>query len=498
MPDPVPYAEKSGWFSELLAAQEKIAAVRSASMVGKTYEVLIEAETKEKNGMLTGRTDGNINIDFPGDVRLIGRRANVKVTNGGFDRLVSYVSEGGGYGLTLAGEDSELLYRTAVQLQGALQNDPEVRSTSINTSFDRRSAVIDMSYEYLSSLGVTSYEAGITSLILFKGMDISNKFASDRKRYDIHVHSDIGDKQLSDETLASIDVVSQAGSTISFSSISQIREERTMTQVNRKDRANTLSISAILTGESTSGVTSRMNEYLAGHPLPDGVEVQAGGIGRFINEAITPMVTALIIAVFLVYAVMVIQFSNYGQPILVMMTVPFCIIGVIIALVFFNSTLSLLSMLGIISLTGMVVNNGILIIDYTNMLRKSRRMRMMEEKGSKLEGWEADVGILSEEEERIILSESIAPAAASRLRPILMTTLSTMLGVVPMAVSKGEGAEIFAPLGQSIAGGLLSASVVTMYLIPVIYHLLETGSILRKYRKSGCRAKGDALKSSVR
>ena len=423
--------------------------------------------------------------------------ATVKVTNGGFDRLVSYVSDGGGYGLTLVGEDSELLYRTAMQLQGVLQNDPEVRSTSINTSFDRRSAVIDMSYDYLSSLGVTSYEAGITSLILFKGMDINNKFSNDSKRYDIHVYSDIKDQQLSDETLASIDVVSQAGSTISFSSISQIREERTMTQVNRKARANTLTISAILTGESTSGVTSRMSKYLSAHPLPNGVEVQTGGIGQFINEAITPMITALLIAVFLVYAVMVIQFSNYGQPILVMMTIPFCIIGVIIALVFFNSTLSLLSMLGIISLAGMVVNNGILIIDYTNMTRKSRRIKEMEEKGIKVEDWDADTGKLSEEEERIILSESIAPAAASRLRPILMTTLSTMLGVVPMAVSRGEGAEIFAPLGQSIAGGLLSASIVTMYLIPVIYYLLETATISRKYRKSGRKNKEEVAKEPV-
>ena len=410
--------------------------------------------------------------------------ATVKVTNGGFDRLVSYVSDGGGYGLTLVGEDSELLYKTAVHLQGVLQNDPEVRNTSINTSFDRRSAVVDMSYEYLSSLGVTSYEAGVTSMILFKGMDINNKFSDDNKRYDIHIYSDIKDQQLSDETLANINVVSQAGNTISFPSISQIREEKTMTQVNRKDRANTLTVSAILTGESTSGVTARMNKYIAENPLPNGVEVQTGGIGQFINEAIGPMITALLIAIFLVYVVMVIQFSNYGQPILVMLTIPFCIIGVIIALVFFNSTLSLLSMLGIISLAGMVVNNGILIIDYTNMTRKNKRISTMRERGIQFEDWDTDMGKLSEEEERIILSESIAPATASRLRPILMTTLSTMLGVVPMAVSKGEGAEIFAPLGQSIAGGLLSASLVTMYLIPVIYYLLESNTISRKYRKS--------------
>ncbi|MCQ2398171.1 MAG: efflux RND transporter permease subunit [Sphaerochaetaceae bacterium] len=409
--------------------------------------------------------------------------AKIDAKNGGFDRLVSYVSGGGGYGLTLVGTDDKLLYDTAKKLEAELKRDPEVVTTSINTSYDRKSAVIDMSYDYLSSLGVTSYEAGVTSAVLFRGLDVANKFTdTDGERYDIHVYSDATDKPLTNDLLAGINVVSQAKNTVSFASISGLREERTVTQVNHSDRANTVTVSAKVTGESTTGVTARMDEYLASHPLPKGVSTQVGGIGELVNDSLTPMVSALLIAMFLVYIVMVLQFNNYTQPILVMITIPFCIIGVIIALVAFDSTLSLLSMLGIVSLVGMVVNNGILIIDYTNMVRKQGRQEVL---GSShiLEDWDSGFGRLSEEDELKILYSSIPSATASRLRPILMTTLSTMLGVVPMAISKGEGAEIYAPLGQSIAGGLLSGSLVTLYLMPVLYYLNERAAIQKKYKK---------------
>jgi HAE1 family hydrophobic/amphiphilic exporter-1 len=139
-------------------------------------------------------------------------------------------------------------------------------------------------------------------------------------------------------------------------------------------------------------------------------------------------------------------------------TIPFCIIGVVLGLMIFGSTLSLISLMAVIALAGVVVNNGIILIDYINLLRKQN----LDE--GKIENIES-------------LTQTIITGSASRVRPILMTTLTTMLGVVPMAMAKGEGAEIYAPLGQAISGGLLTSTIITLFIIPVLYFITEKKNI---------------------
>jgi HAE1 family hydrophobic/amphiphilic exporter-1 len=124
----------------------------------------------------------------------------------------------------------------------------------------------------------------------------------------------------------------------------------------------------------------------------------------------------------------------------------------------FGSTLSLISLMAVIALAGVVVNNGIILIDYINLLRKQN----LDE--GKIENTES-------------LTQTIITGSASRVRPILMTTLTTMLGVVPMAMAKGEGAEIYAPLGQAISGGLLTSTIITLFIIPVLYFITEKKNI---------------------
>ena len=179
---------------------------------------------------------------------------------------------------------------------------------------------------------------------------------------------------------------------------------------------------------------------------------------ELLGDAIPPMIKALLIACFLVYTVMVLQFEKFRQPLLVMGTIPFCVIGVVLGLMIFGSTLSLISLMGIIALAGVVVNNGIILIDYINLLRK----RNSEE--GKLETIDS-------------LKQTIITGSSSRVRPILMTTLTTMLGVIPMAIANGEGAEIYAPLGQAISGGLLTSTIITLFIIPVLYFLTEKKSV---------------------
>ena len=384
--------------------------------------------------------------------------AKVKVSNGGFDKLVGYVSGGGGYGLTLVSEDMNLLLSEAKRIEDFLKLDSDVVTTNVDTSFDNTTLVMDMSHEYMSSLGITSYEAGITTAILFSGMKSGRFTDKNGNRYSIQLESDIIDKPITKDTIANINIKSMGGKNILFDSISNTQVQQSISQINHTDRAKTVTISASLISEDTSGVSARVNEYLSSHPLKEGVKSKTGGIMELLGDAIPPMISALLIACFLVYTVMVLQFEKFRQPLLVMGTIPFCVIGVVLGLMIFGSTLSLISLMGIIALAGVVVNNGIILIDYINLLRK----RNLEE--GKLETIDS-------------LKQTIITGSSSRVRPILMTTLTTMLGVIPMAIANGEGAEIYAPLGQAISGGLLTSTIITLFIIPVLYFLTEKKSV---------------------
>ena len=210
--------------------------------------------------------------------------------------------------------------------------------------------VIDMSQEYLSSLGITSYEAGITSAILFQGMDAGRfKNDTDGTRYNIRLESDITGKQITPDDIANVHIVSSSGKNVSFASIADIRVDESVSQINRKNRAKTISIAGYLSTEDTTGVNNRMQSYLDKHPLPAGIKSETGGMMELLGDSLTPMIMVFLCMV-LVYTVMVLQFERFQQPFIIMATIPFCIIGVVLGLLMFGSTLSLISMLGIISL----------------------------------------------------------------------------------------------------------------------------------------------------
>ena len=399
--------------------------------------------------------------------------SKVSVQNGGFDKLVGYVSDGGGYGITLISEDLNVLYETAEKIKAHLESDPEVVTAKLDTDFDTSTMIIDMSQEYLSSLGITSYEAGITSAILFQGIDCGRyKDLESGRRYDLRITSNITDQNITADVISNLNIITQNGQKVSFANLSDIKVEKSISQINHSNRAKKITITASLISEDTSGVSQRVNQYIANNPFPNGVHSKAGGIMALIGDMVTPMISALLIAIFLVYTVMVIQFERFRQPLLIMVTIPFCFIGVEAGLLIFGSTINLLSLLGLISLAGVVVNNGIILVDYINQLRDQRRLVLAKAKGyqDKDGDWHID---LSKEEKDELLKTSVLDGAASRIKPILITTLTTLLGDIPMAVSKGEGSELYASMGQAIAGGLLTSTLITLILIPVIYYMSE-------------------------
>ena len=406
--------------------------------------------------------------------------ATVTVKNGGFDYMVGYISGGGGYGITLVGNVNRALYEAAESIETFLSSDPEVLSVSISSSYDARTAIIDASYEYLSSLGLSGYEAAMTSAILFNGMDIGT-YSADGSHYDITLSSDISSKQVGQPMLDTIRLYTQAGSAVTMDALSSLIEENSLSRIDHSDRSLTMTVSAQLTSESTAGVSARVDRFLEENPLPSGVTTEAGGIGEMLNESLPPVFRALLIALFLVYMVIVLIYERFDQPLLIMFLTPFCIIGVVLALAAFGSTLSMIAILGIVSLAGMLVNNGIIMVDYINQLEDASRKRYLDEHSIPYDEDTRLIGLMPYELEMRELTENVQAGTASRLRPILMSTLTTILGVLPMSVATGEGAEIYAPLGQVIMGGLTTSTFITLFLMPVFYFLLERHKLRKAF-----------------
>lgn len=180
--------------------------------------------------------------------------------------------------------------------------------------------------------------------------------------------------------------------------------------------------------------------------LPFGYYIDFGGQYEKMKEAFGSLLFAFIFAIILVYMVMASDFESLIHPLIVMFTLPLGIIGVVAGLLFFHFTLSIGSFLGMILMAGVVVNNGIVMIDYVNLLRRDGK------KG---------------------VRESLTEGCTTKLRAIILTTLTTVFGMLPMAISRTSGSEFRAPMAISVIGGVLISAIFTLYLIPVIYELAE-------------------------
>lgn len=415
----------------------------------------------------------------------------VTSTNGGFDKLVSYISGGGGYKLTLVGTDLTELYQEGERIRLFLASDPDVTTTEISTNFDELMLTIDMDNSKLNSLGLTSYEAGMVSAVLFNGTDTGNITLGDGERTAVHLSSDITDGFVDVSALGKIPIKTLAGTMVSLDELGDISVESTVSSIRHTDRALSVTIGGTLISEDTSGVNSRMAAYLAENPLKEGIEMKNSGIMGLIEDSIGQVVVAVAIGIFLLYMVMVIQFERFRQPLIIMVSVPFCLIGVIVSLLVFGSSITMLSSIALVALAGTVVNNAIILIDYINSLRdKKRAARILGvdeeliDRPDSVYSKETGRGrVLDPEFEEKILAVSVVKGSSSRLRPILITTLTTVVGVVPMALAIGEGSEMYASVGQSIAGGLITSTFITLFIVPVIYFIGERNIIRRRKRR---------------
>jgi HAE1 family hydrophobic/amphiphilic exporter-1 len=233
---------------------------------------------------------------------------------------------------------------------------------------------------------------------------------------------------------------------IPLGALAQIEERLGPTSIERQDQQRILRVTAGIEGRAFSEVVTDLEARLAELDLPNGFTASIGGELEEQRKVFVDLVVGVLLALFLVYTVMAIQFESLLQPLIIMTSVPFSLVGVALALVLTGTTLNMNSFLGLIVLVGIVVNNAIVLVDYVNLLRREGGMELV---------------------------EALVAGGTRRLPPILMTTLTTVLGLMPLAIGLGEGSEIQAPLARVVVGGLLTSTLITLVFVPSLYLLVE-------------------------
>ncbi|MFW5707951.1 MAG: efflux RND transporter permease subunit, partial [Bacteroidota bacterium] len=222
-----------------------------------------------------------------------------------------------------------------------------------------------------------------------------------------------------------------------------IEEYYTPPNIERKNRMRYLTVNSQLFDRSLGQVTADIEKQISEMEVPPGIDYRFGGEILEQQEAFADLLLLLLLSIFLVYVVMAAQFESFSMPFIIMLAVPFSFTGVFIALLISGAEFNVISFIGAIILVGIVVKNSIVLIDYTNLL--------------------VDRG-------RSIIT-AVLQAGKSRLRPVLMTTLTTLLAMIPLAISTAEGSEIWQPMGIAVIGGLSFSTLVTLVFVPVVYTL---------------------------
>ncbi|WP_370210031.1 efflux RND transporter permease subunit [Alloalcanivorax venustensis] len=214
------------------------------------------------------------------------------------------------------------------------------------------------------------------------------------------------------------------------------------------DQERVAVISANIQGRDLGSVVADIESRLADMAMPEGFGLSMGGQNEEMVRSFDSMKFAISLAIFLVYLVMASQFESLLHPFVIMFTIPLGLVGSISALLITGETINVVVLIGLIMLAGIVVNNAIVLIDYVNQLRRESGMKKL---------------------------EAVLRAGELRLRPILMTTSTTVLGLLPMALGLGEGAEIRAPMAITVIGGLILSTMLTLIIIPVVYTVFDRG-----------------------
>ncbi|MDR0414967.1 MAG: efflux RND transporter permease subunit [Prevotellaceae bacterium] len=363
----------------------------------------------------------------------------------------SVTGGGGGMGsstvdVKVYGYDFEQTGALANELAEQMRTVPGARDVNISREKMKVEMRVEFDRNKLARFGVNTATAATYVRNRINGLTAS-LYREDGEEYDIVVRYD-EPFRTSVSDIENILLYNNAGQAIRLSEVASVVERFTPPVIEREDRQRVVTVSAALApgaalGEVAGGTRSIIRQI----DIPQGVAVAVAGTVEDQEESFVDMLTLMVLIILLVYIVMAAQFESLGMPLIIMVSILFAFTGVFLALWLTNTSLSMIALIGAVMLVGIVVKNGIVIVDFTNLQRE----RGME------------------------LHQSVVTAGKSRLRPVLMTSLTTILGMIPLAAGSGEGSEMWQPMGIAIIGGLSFSTMMTLLVVPALYSAFNFG-----------------------
>lgn len=346
--------------------------------------------------------------------------------------------------IEIVGDDLELTSKLAKRIQDIMLRVEGTGDVSISREAGTPEITIKIDRLKANALGLNIYTIGNTLRTYYYG-SVPTKFKENSDEYDISLRLD--EKQRKDFTdIYESSIPTITGQYVKLKDIAEIREIQGPTEIERKDKERIIRVECNIYGKRSLGeIADDIRKEVKKLSIPHNVKINFGGEEEEKNKAFKDLFFLLILGIVLVYMIMAAQFEHLLDPFIIMFSVPFAFTGVFISLLLTRTPLSLLSFIGMIMIMGIVVNNAIVLLDYVNILKIRGKP----------------------------LFEAITKGCAQRLRPILMTSLTTIFGLLPLIVQTGEGSELWRPLGITMFGGLFVSNAVTLVLIPVIYSIKE-------------------------
>lgn len=332
----------------------------------------------------------------------------------------------------------------AQEVKGAIvANVKDARNVNISRDEDRPELNLVLDKEKLAHHGLNT--ATVSTYIRNRVNGMAAGFLKDDgDEYDILVRLEEKNRN-SITDIEDMSIPTSTGKLVKVKELGHVEEYWAPPQIDRKSRQRIVKVSAMAYETSLGELAIEIQKEIDKIGTPNGITVRLGGSYEDQQDTFGDMGMLLALIVLLVYIVMASQFESYNKPAIIMTSVPFAVTGVIFALWMTGTSLDMIGALGFIMLVGIVVKNGIVLVDYINLMRDR--------------GYE--------------LNEAIALSGASRLRPVLMTAFTTLLGMLPMALSQGEGSEMWRPMGIVVIGGLLVSTLVTLIVVPVMYSIMS-------------------------
>jgi len=364
--------------------------------------------------------------------------------------------------IELYGDNITELLSYAERIQEKVQDIPGAVDVEITQKPNRPEVWIETDRERASLLGVTTSNIAQALRAYYYGVEFDEDYWEGDDNYEIWARLEPGQRH-SWDTLNKLLVPSVTGEMVRLTNVAKAIEAFGPPEIHRKNRQRYVTIELDTEGRSLGQVAADIENALPEITLEPGMRTAISGDVEDLRETFIQMAALTLLGIILVYIIMAGQYEAFLDPFVIMFSIPFALTGVVWGLLITRVYLSLQALLGIVMLVGIVVNNAIVLVDYVNLLRA---------RGSRLH-------------------DALLEGGERRLRPILMTTLTTILGMLPMALSQGEGAEIWRPLAVSVIGGLSFSTLVTLVLVPVVYSLVEE-KVRRKKRfveaKEGAQA----------